>query len=68
MFSWQMYSVHGTHISGSMMMAVMRRKVRIISGEISGKRCASGKQYSITLKAFFKPLGSFTLQFEFALS
>lgn len=63
-----MYSVHGTHISGSMMMAVMRRKVRIISGEISGKRCASGNHYLIILIAYIKPLVSFTLQFEFALS
>lgn len=37
-FRWQMCSVHATLIFGSMMMVVMKRKVRTISGETFGRR------------------------------
>ncbi|KAI8546982.1 hypothetical protein RHMOL_Rhmol07G0161200 [Rhododendron molle] len=40
-FSWPMCNVHVTLIFGCMMMAVMRKKVRTISGETFGKRQAS---------------------------
>ena len=37
-FSWQMYNAHVTLTFGFMMMVVMRKKVRITSGETSGRR------------------------------
>ena len=43
-FSWQMCSVLVTHIFGSMMMVVMRKKVKITLEETSGRRYVNFQQ------------------------